>query len=170
MLSRPWDWILRPEILTYWIDPHYLAMISPTLWVMIIPTLCFVVYKACKNNPAAVFALSWFALLYLIWIPASIIGDRISYIYYFYPAIGAVCMGLGMMASGLDNLSIIRQSRRWQKTAGLIIPLYLLLSLGAFVILSPISYWWKVPLCVAAYLFTRYYVTEKPTSVFNQAS
>jgi dolichyl-phosphate-mannose-protein mannosyltransferase len=170
MLSRPWDWILRPEILTYWIEPHYLAMISPTLWVLIIPVLCFVTYQACKKSRPAVFALAWFILLYLIWIPASLIGDRISYIYYFYPAAGAVCLGLGIGAAALDEVSQRWRSRRWKKTADLVIALYLLLSLGAFIILSPVSWWWKVPLCIAAYLFSRYYVSIRPMSVSNQVS
>ncbi|MBN1191351.1 MAG: glycosyltransferase family 39 protein [Dehalococcoidales bacterium] len=163
MLSRPWDWIIRPEILTYWIDPHYLAMVSPTLWVMIIPAVAFVVYRATKKSRAAVFALAWFTFLYVIWIPASLAGDRTSYIYYFYPAIGSVCVGLVLLAGGLTEMSGKWQERRWKKAADLVIPIYLLLSLGAFVILSPVSYWWKVPLCIAAYLFTRYYISEKGT-------
>ena len=50
MLSRPWDWILRPEILTYWIDPHYVAMISPTLWVLIIPAMAFAILQGYQGQ------------------------------------------------------------------------------------------------------------------------
>ena len=32
----------------------------------------------------------------MLWIPISIATDRISFIYYFYPTIGALCIGLGV--------------------------------------------------------------------------
>jgi dolichyl-phosphate-mannose-protein mannosyltransferase len=162
MLSRPWEWILKPEILTYWIEPHYLAMISPTLWALIIPATGFIIYRSFKNNAAAIFALVWFAGTYLIWMPASLAGDRMSYVYYFYPAVGSVCLALTLMAISLENFSRNRQPDKWKKLIDLIIPLYLLLSLGAFIILSPVSYGWKAPLCIAAYLFSRYYLSAEP--------
>jgi hypothetical protein len=56
MLSRPWEWILKPEILTYWIEPHYLSMISPPVWAMTIPAIAFTFYRAYKNDSAARFA------------------------------------------------------------------------------------------------------------------
>jgi dolichyl-phosphate-mannose-protein mannosyltransferase len=159
MLSRPWDWLLHPVILTYWIEPHYLAMISPTLWALIIPAIVFALYKAWKRSPAAIFALAWFAGAYLLWIPGSLLGDRLSYIYYFYPAVGAVCLALALAAFNLEKYREGWQSGKGRTLAGLILPLYLLLSLGAFVILTPVSWWWKVPLCAAAYFFARWFLS-----------
>ncbi len=169
MLSRPWDWLLKPVILTYWIEPHYLAMISPTLWVLIIPAMCFAIYRAVKGGAAAIFALAWFTGTYLAWIPASLIGDRISYIYYFYPAVGSVCLALALAFSSLGDLTVRLKTGNGKRLASLILPLYLLLSLGAFVILSPVSYWWKVPLCLAAYLFSRYYLSHSFPSSLKDA-
>jgi dolichyl-phosphate-mannose-protein mannosyltransferase len=159
MLSRPWEWVFKPEILTYWIEPHYLAMISPVLWALIIPATGFVIYQALKHNTAAIFALVWFTGTYLIWIPASLAGDRVSYVYYFYPAVGSVCLALTLMAFSLEKFNNLRQPDIWKKLMDWIVPLYMLLSLGTFVILSPVSYWWKAPLCLAAYLFSRYYLS-----------
>lgn len=158
MLSRPWDWIIRPEILTYWIDPHYLAIISPTIWALIIPATAFIFYKSIKGNAAALFALVWLAGTGLIWIPANLITDRMTYIYYFYPATGAVCIAISLVFSALENLSSRTGRNSFiEKSIGSLLPIYLLLCLGAFVILSPVSYWWKSPLCIAAYLASRYY-------------
>jgi dolichyl-phosphate-mannose-protein mannosyltransferase len=159
MLSRPWDWLILPKILTFWITPHYIAMISPTLWVFIIPVTVFLIYKTWKNHRTALFTLIWFTATYLIWIPVSLITDRMSYIYYFYPAAGAVCIGLSLIASKIEDATNNQPDLKIKRWLKLIVPSYLLLYLGAFVILSPVSYWWKLPLCVAAYLLSRYYLS-----------
>jgi sensor c-di-GMP phosphodiesterase-like protein len=69
IISRPWEWIFKPEYLTYNVDPHYLAMISPTIWIIIIPAVIYAVYRAVKGNKPALFASLWFAGTYLAWIP-----------------------------------------------------------------------------------------------------
>ncbi len=156
MLSRPWDWILRPEILTYWIDPHYICMISPSIWVLIIPVVLYLIFRAIKGSNAAIFSLSWFIGTYLIWIPASLITGRISYVYYFYPAIGSICLGLALGLSRLSDTGSTGQTGKLRKAARLVMPCYLLLHLAAFAILVPVSYWWKVPVCIAVYVLARY--------------
>ena len=155
MLSRPWDWILHPEIITYWLDPHYIAMISPSIWALIIPVVLYITFRAIKGNSVALFSLLWFASTYLIWIPVSLITDRISYIFYFYPTIGAICIGLALGLSQLSDIGRTRQTGRLRMMARLAIPGFLLLHLASFVILTPVSYWWKVPACVALYVLAR---------------
>ena len=140
--SRPWDWILHPEIMFYWYDPHYIAAISFTIWVLIIPSVLYMVFRAKRGNNAALFGLSWFAGTYLIWIPVSLITDRISYPYYFYPTVGAICIGLGL---GLSQLLDIWKSKRPGKlrwAAIVVVSGYLLLHVGVFVILSPVFARW----------------------------
>ncbi len=159
MLSRPWDWLLRPEILAYWISPHYLAMISPTIWVFVIPATAFVFFRAFKGDVAALFASIWFAGMYLIWIPVSLITDRISFVYYFYPSVGAVCMALSLVAMKVSNAAEKQPVRASTRVAASIVPTYLLLCLGAFVVLTPVSYWWKLSLCVAAYVASRHFLS-----------
>jgi dolichyl-phosphate-mannose-protein mannosyltransferase len=161
MLSRPWDWVVRPEILTYWIDPHYLAMISPSLWALIIPSFVFLLLKAVKGSRAAIFASVWFAGAYLIWIPVDLITDRMTYIYYFYPATGAVCAGLALALCGLNGITANLKIGFGRTMIDSVMPLFLLLTLGAFVLLSPVSYWWKAPLAVAAYLLARQFTSAR---------
>ena len=165
MLSRPWDWIIHPEILTYWIDPHYIGMISPSIWALIIPVVLYITFKAIKGSSIAIFSLSWFASTYLIWIPASLITDRISYIFYFYSTIGAICIGLALGLSQLSEIGGTGQRDRMRSIARLAIPVYLLLHLAAFVILTPVPYWWKVPSCLVLYVYARYFLgTDKRLS------
>jgi len=165
MLSRPWDWLLRPEILTYWVDPHYVGMISPDIWILIIPIILYSVYKALKGSSAAVLALAWLSGTYLFWIAASLISDRISYIFYFYPTIGAVCLGLGLWSERIFRGGA---QNHWAKVTRLAIPLYLLIHLAAFVVLAPVSYWWKLPGCVLLYILARYELSVEPGNLGGQ--
>jgi dolichyl-phosphate-mannose-protein mannosyltransferase len=158
MLSRPWDWILQPKILTYWVDPHYVAMISPSIWALIIPVALYITFRAIKGNSVALFSLLWFASTYLIWIPVSLITDRISYIFYFYPTIGAICIGLALGLSQLSDIGRTGQTGKFRMMARLAIPGFLLLHLASFVILTPVSYWWKLPACVALYVLARLFL------------
>ena len=156
--TRPWEWVLLPMYLPYWWTPRYLGMISPTLWALIVPAMVYAVFRAVKRDSAAIFALAWFAGTYLIWIPASIITDRTSYVYYFYPTVGAVCIALGLGLSRLIDVSKTRQPGKIKRLAKWIVPAFLLLHLVAFVILAPSPWWVKVPLSLAAYAYVLYYL------------
>ena len=165
MLSYPWDWILQPKILTYWVDPHYIAMISPSIWALIIPVVFYITFRSIKGSGAGIFGLSWFAGTYLIWIPINLITDRISYIYYFYPTVGAICIGLGLGLSQLLDIGRTGQTGRLRRVAKMAVPVYLLLHLAAFVMLTPVFYWWKVTACIVLYVFARHLLnTGKSTS------
>jgi predicted membrane-bound dolichyl-phosphate-mannose-protein mannosyltransferase len=95
-LSRPWDWILNYIPMAYWYTPHYTGAISPTIWIVIIPVVLYMIYRAVRGEDAGLFGFAWFFSTFLLWIPISILTDRISFIYYFYPTIGAICLGAGM--------------------------------------------------------------------------
>jgi len=144
--SHPWDWILRPEIIAYWYEPRYVGAISFTIWALIIPAVLYMAFRATKGNTAGFFGISWFASTYLVWIPISIITDRISFVYYFYPTVGAICIGLGL---GLSQLLAIWKTRetgklRWVAVSS--VTGYLLLHISVFVILSPVfSHWITLP-------------------------
>ncbi len=135
--SRPWEWLRATEMIPYWWEPPYIATISYTVSALIIPTMAYMGYLAKKGNAVGLFAVAWFACTYLIWIPLSIITDRMSFVYYFYPTIGAVCLGLGWALSRLIDSGEIRGSRRFRLVAiGALC--YLALHLAIFVILTPV--------------------------------
>ena len=144
--SRPWDWILRPEMMYYWYDPHYIGATSFTVWALIIPSVLYMIYRAKKGNNASIFGLSWFASTYLIWIPISLITNRISYPYYFYPTVGAICIGIGLGLSQLLDVWKTKKTGKLRWVAMLAVPVYLLLHTGVFVILSPVfAKWVPIP-------------------------
>ncbi len=143
--TRPWHWVMYPLVMPYWYTPHYISSISFTLWGLIVPGMGYALYRAIKGSEAALFAVAWFAGTYLVWIPLSLITDRISYLYYFYPAVGAVCIAVGL---GLSHLIDIWQRRREGVIARLSLSVVmgiLILHLGVFIMMSPASVWWSVP-------------------------
>jgi predicted membrane-bound dolichyl-phosphate-mannose-protein mannosyltransferase len=135
--SHPWEWVINYKTMAFYIMPHYTAAISFTIWAMIIPTFGYMIYRAVKGNDAALFGVAWFASTFLIWIPATLITDRVSYPYYFYPTIGAICLGLGMALSQLLDFYRSRRSGKLKMTALIAFIAFLALHLISFLILSP---------------------------------
>jgi dolichyl-phosphate-mannose-protein mannosyltransferase len=136
--SYPWEWLYLYKPMAYWIMPHYTAAISFTIWALIVPSFGYMVFRAIKGSDAARFGLAWFTGTYLLWMVAVLITDRVSYIFYFYPTVGAVCIGLGL---GLERLLQLFQDRRRGKlkwTALSIVIIFLLAHLLSFIILSPL--------------------------------
>ena len=142
--SRPWMWVLTPETMAYWYTPHYTGMISPTLWVFIMPLVLYLIYKALRGNTPVLFPLSWFIFIYLVWIPTSLITDRVTYLFYFYPTVGAIAIGLAIALSPLLD-------RAWGRG---LIAAYLLLHAVAFIVIAPVALRWSIPLCLLLYIFT----------------
>ena len=142
--SRPWIWVLTPEVNPIWYNPHYSVMISPTLWVFIMPLVLYITYRAIRGNTPVLFPLSWFIGAYLFWIPVSLITDRVTYLFYIYPTTGAIALGLTIIMSPLLNRAIWRG----------LISVYLLLHIVAFIIIAPVALCWSIPLCLLLYIFT----------------
>ena len=142
--SRPWEWILLPGLMYYWYQPHYIGALSFTIWALIIPSVFYMVFKAVKGSTAAIFGISWFIGTYLVWIPISLITDRVSFIYYFYPTVGAICIGLGLGLSRLLDIWRTRRSGKLRWVAIVAVVGYLVLHLAVFVTLSPVFHWWDI--------------------------
>ena len=141
MRLQPWDMVTLPRVMPYEFNPHYFAAISFTLWALIVPIFIYMIIKAVKKSEAGLFGVLWFTGTYLVWIPITLITDRVTYLYYFYPAVGAVCIGISM---GLSQLIDFWRNRpagklRWAAIVGVV--LFLLLHLAVFIILAPVNPW-----------------------------
>ena len=142
-MSRPWEWLLYYRPMGYYYNPHYIAAISPSIWALIMPTFAYMVYRAVRGSQAGLFGVAWFAGTYLVWIPIRLVTDRVSYIYYFYPTVGAVCLGLGLGLSRLLTFYRERRPGKLRRTVLALFIFYLVAHLACFVILSPVFpiYW-----------------------------
>jgi dolichyl-phosphate-mannose-protein mannosyltransferase len=136
--SPPWQWLIQYYPMTYYYLPHYSGALSFTVWATVIPTFIYMVWRAFKKSEAALFGVAWFTFSYLIWIPATIITDRVTYPFYFYPAIGAICLGLGMALQ--QALDYFRNGKiTWlRRTLLVIFIVFLALHLFSFLVLSPL--------------------------------
>jgi dolichyl-phosphate-mannose-protein mannosyltransferase len=136
--SHPWEWLFMYKPMAYYYDPSYTGAISPSIWALTVPVFIYMVVRAIKGNDTALFGASWFVGTYVLWIPASIITDRVSYIYYFYPTIGAVCIGLAMVLSQFIDIFRNRRSGKLKWTMLGIVIFVALAHLASFIILSPL--------------------------------
>ncbi len=174
--SRPWEWIFTypevMEVMPYWWTPPYTGIISPTIWALIIPVAIYITYKAIKGNTPVLLPFSWFFGTYLIWIPLSLITDRVTYVFYFYHTVGAICIGLAMVLFRLLDIAEARKTGKLRWSIRLGVPFYLLLHLIVFIIITPLpplsivwqespyilttpeSIWWSIPLYLLLYIFT----------------
>jgi dolichyl-phosphate-mannose-protein mannosyltransferase len=138
-LSRPWEWILNYKPMAFWYSPHYTGAISPSIWILIFPVVLFLLYKALKRNEAGLFGFAWFFSTYLLWIPISIFTDRISFIYYIYPTIGAFCLGLGLGINQILNW-IASKPRKANKPILSLVIIFFIFHAISFIILSPVFF------------------------------
>jgi dolichyl-phosphate-mannose-protein mannosyltransferase len=99
--TYPWTWLYTYKAALYYGMPHWYGAVSFSIWALIIPTFIYMIWRAFKKDNAALFGVGWFTCVYIIWIPATLITDRLTYTFYFYPAIGAICLGLGIALNQL---------------------------------------------------------------------
>jgi len=144
--SRPWDWILKVDMLPYYYRPHYVGTLGITIWYVIIPIIGYLVYRACLKNEAAHFALWWFFGTFILWIPLSIITNRISFVYYFFPSTGAICIGMGLAFAQLVDAWRFGVSKAWRWASIIGLSGYMLMHLVVFLALSPFTSWWIYPI------------------------
>jgi dolichyl-phosphate-mannose-protein mannosyltransferase len=137
-LSRPWSWLIGYKPMAYYVDPHYTSAISFTVWALAIPAFLYLVWKAIRGSEAGLFGAAWFIGTYLIWIPADIITDRATYPYYFYPTIGAVCLGMALGLGDLIGFFKRRKTGKLRWVAIGFVVLVIVLHLVSFYILSPV--------------------------------
>jgi len=128
-------------VMPYFYGPHYFGAISFNLWALIIPAFLYMTFRAVKKDEAGLFGAVWFAGTYLVWIFITLITDRVTYIYYFYPAVGAICIGLGMGLSKLVDFWRERQDGKLRWAAIMFVVFFLLLHLGVFIVLAPVNPW-----------------------------
>jgi dolichyl-phosphate-mannose--protein O-mannosyl transferase len=138
--SHPWEWVILPLTMPYWYTPHYFGAINYNIWALILPSMVVMGWMAWKNirRNIALFSLSWFAGTYLVLIPLGLISDRVMYIYYFYPTVGAVCIPVALALSYVWDL---RENSHGisRKIAPWVIVCYLFLHLLIFAVLNPLT-------------------------------
>jgi hypothetical protein len=122
------------------------------------PLVLYIIWRAIKGENVFVFLFAWFLGLYLIWIPASMITDRASYLFYFYPTIGAICIGMAIVIFKLLNIARLRRWGKLKCFLVIIALLYPLFHIIAFMRLAPVTLWLSIPLGLLLYIITLRYI------------
>ncbi len=144
--AYPWLWIFVPQ------DPIFFGtdvirwqgLINPTLMYTIIPVYGYLIYRFIRGERQSFFSMLWFVGTYLMWIPIVLITDRLTYYFYFYPAIGAVAMAMAIVMEKLNNHTI----GKWT------VLIWLTGHTAAFIVLSPMKLWLSLPLCLILLVYT----------------
>jgi dolichyl-phosphate-mannose-protein mannosyltransferase len=136
--SAPWEWLYGYRVMPASYAPRYTAAISFDIWALIIPVFLYMLYRAVKKNDAALFGAGWFIAIYIIWIPAVLLSNRVTYIFYFYPAVGAVCLGLALALEELLGIfkNRARGKLKWLSLSAVIF--ILAVHAVSFLLLSPL--------------------------------
>lgn len=167
--TRPWIWLIHLDgfatfifnrVSSQW-SVLYQLITSPFIWALIIPSMLFAAYQALKKEKASIFAVCWFAGTYLIWIPVTLISDRATYDYYFYPTIGAICIAISLGISKISNLH--PQQLYLRHILKLITPAYLIVSLLFFMAMSLANIWLTLFLSIVLYTAARFYLQTTDT-------
>ena len=138
-ISYPWTWILSPRGYGEEDFLGYRQIINPALWVVIIPTMGYMLYDFIRRRSnVSLFVLLWFAACYLVWIPIVLLTQRATFIYYFYPSVGAVCLGAGFAISRMWDLASTARSVLHRQLIKVAVVGYLALNVIMFLLFSPV--------------------------------
>lgn len=140
--SKPWMWLIWPDGIYYWANPRYLMAIGWTVWVLVIPSIAFLIYQVSryrkKANELAWFVLSWFAGVYGFLIVLKLVTGRLMYHFYFYPAIPAVCLAIAWLFWSLWGTAK-RRGKKSRIVFCIGLGVYAAATIVTFVFMSPLG-------------------------------
>jgi len=137
--SYPWTWILSPKGLGSLNVPAYVLHINSIMWILIIPSIGVMIYEFIRRRTEiSLFVLLWFTATYLLWIPLVLLTDRITFVYYFYFAVGPVCIAISFALTRIwDFASKTHSVLQRRLIKGTVIG-YLALYVLVFLVVAPI--------------------------------
>jgi hypothetical protein len=172
--SRPWEWLLPIWYgefnWSHFVLPYggelrwqggifgsggvysYLGMINPTITLFIIPAVIYFTVRVIRGNTPLLFPFAWFLGTYLVWIPASLITDRASFLFYFYPTVGAICLTLAIAIFHLLDIANARSQGKIKWLITVAVPIFLVGHIIAFIILVPVTLWLTIPIGLLLYV------------------
>jgi len=144
--SYPWQWLINEVKIPYltvaesvyadhtlvstYVSVAFAGAMNPFILFLTIPSIAYLAYLyGSKRDSFSLFILAWFSCTYLPFYPMSIIGHRISYIFYFLNTIPSVCAAATSLI--LD-----------QRPPKILIGVYLVAVIVGFILLFPFK---KIP-------------------------
>ena len=174
--SRPWEWIMSPSgslyfygalfhpenykdiLLAYWFTPSYTGMINPSIWLGGLLAIPYAVWQSLKKNSIAIFVFCWIIGTWMVWLPMCLLTNRITYMFYYLPTLGAIAIGFALILTNWLNKAQTHSDTKSKYILMLTAISFLLVHLLSFCILSPLHLWVSIPVCIALLLFTMWYL------------
>lgn len=113
IISCPWQWLINQVTIPYltvnvevtsgsvtkkFDSISFMGAMNPAILYLTIPAMLYLAYDAyTKKGDFSLFTLIWFAITYLPYYPAAVIGHRVTYLFYFLMTMPAVCAGVAYM-------------------------------------------------------------------------
>jgi dolichyl-phosphate-mannose-protein mannosyltransferase len=123
------------------------ALISGAWFGLAAVLVCLIKSPACVSGGAAFF-LCWLLGVWVAWIPLDILSDRITYAFYYLPAVGALALGGALLLEQLFLQAEARPQGRLKGLFGLVAGAFLFLHLAVFCILSPVKLTLSIPVAL----------------------
>lgn len=142
-VTKPWQWLFVPLICRTGPASNYNLMVTPTVWLLTVPSLAYLAYRyffVRKNRNTARFVLLWFAATYLAWIPIELVSGRPMYLHYFLPTVGATCIAIGYVLNRVWTRSETSNDPKVRYGLKSLVIVYLILHVVIFLIISPLTY------------------------------
>jgi dolichyl-phosphate-mannose--protein O-mannosyl transferase len=79
--------------ITFW------GAMNPSILYLTLPAIAYsgYTYIRQKKNDLALLSIVWFVVTYLPYYPVVLLGNRVTYLFYFLPTIPAVCTAISYM-------------------------------------------------------------------------
>ena len=114
IISCPWEWLINQVQIPYLIvsvkvttDAVTKEFNSITFWGAMNPSVLYLTLPAIaysgytylkqKKDDLALLSVVWFLITYLPYYPAVLLGNRVTYLFYFLPTLPAVCVAIAYM-------------------------------------------------------------------------
>lgn len=112
IISCPWQWLLNQITIPYlrvsvqttgattsnYVSVSFLGAMNPAISFLTIPALLYCSYNYFqKRDDLSLVSLALFSVTYIPFYPAVILGQRVTYLFYFLGAVPAVCAAIAYM-------------------------------------------------------------------------
>ena len=112
IISCPWQWLLNQITIPYlrvsvqtsgatpsnYVSVSFLGAMNPAISFLTIPALLYCSYNYLqRRDDLSLVSLALFSVTYLPFYPAVILGQRVTYLFYFLGAVPAVCAAIAYM-------------------------------------------------------------------------
>ena len=113
IMSCPWQWLVNQVQIPYLVvnvkvsagstatefnSVSFLGAMNPSILYLTLPAIAYAGYSYLRQkSDIALLSIIWFIVSYLPYYPAVLLGHRVTYLFYFLPAIPAVCAAISYM-------------------------------------------------------------------------